>query len=1242
MMAKNTKYIWALMLSWLGMAAVAQSKYPSVLWEIKKNPTDAPSFLLGTYHLSNKGVFKFGDSLLWAMKKVDAVGTELNMGLWQREDYRMDRYSAAYNLYTGKFTPQGFTQSSLQKTNTIEKLPEFIKVVPSFINYFLYRNNPASEGLQEEAYLDRFVASLGYKLGKQVVGLEDLVSSKVLEIEGVKNEAAAEKKDNLKLPDGLTMQDIGDKIYDGYLNNNLDALDSFLVYEHSKEYGDKFIVARNYVQADSILAMMNQGKTIFAAVGCSHLVGAEGIINILRKKGYTLRPVTLSGGNDSEATQLKERVYPTPLSNVQVFDNITCQAPGEFYPYYATPIYKSAGHIDFANGAFYVVEKLVNNGLYYGYSGPQMLKAIDSLLYANIRGDIVSKKIGRHNTYHSVDVVCKIKNKDIERYQFIVTPYEIIKVKVGGKNTFAYSSWVDTFFNSVDIRYPVAQLQHHGFRVAAQYPLYSIVEQNDEYFDAWQRFVHYDSAKGQLNTVLKVKLHTGDQLYDSILDVAVSDSYFSSSLYSKKMRHQLLEKNKLQSFTLAGKKTLCVKYQLEFPYAYLVSSLADSGKVDTGFVKSFALVPLQYETLYSYVDTGKNLQMKLPYRLNLREDLKKVRDRRVKNNSRSYGLKDDDDKWYKYEPSMYAADYDKDMIEFEDKYGMENTFGNIVYFDSATRFSSATIFWKQLLWSNDVDKSSTKRHDDYVYTSSNNSPFRFSWRNIKMTQLQVDTASAAVQTASFWAIDTIENKKMFYKFILFDDKVVELYTYGRKNELQLSPFAQVVFNNLTPFRPQKTALVYTQGLSKLLSDYTTANQPQRDTLLKKMNHYYLQANDIATLNQCFAKLQSTKVADNILKRKLIDMVGNSVLAKEQWPALSAWLKTIFANKQELLTIRTMAAELILEQQNHHDAAWVLENIYRSGSPFRDYFMEDLMRYLKYTYPKQELIKKVQLSSFAQKKENQYMALIDSGYGTPKEWTTAFTTAKQNLEETEMATQIAAEKQLFTFEKADANTMRKSNDDNDDRFAQWLFSLFFNHFPTDKYFADKYQQYIKDNNYRGLLGALEGILKADKYPEAMVHEGLKKLQEAKRYWPELNTLFYDAQLYHKLPASFKDRKEICKYVLADKERYSPHDSIVFIKAIKHPYTTDSVYLYYYVKSKSSPRKLAYIIYKNDQSFLGDNETQYYEFTDERYGPKDNIDEQALDLLKKQYIGRYLRDGRYSYMGKGLEKELYSAD
>ena len=34
----------------------AQSKYPSILWEIKKTKDTKPSYLFGTYHVSSKGV----------------------------------------------------------------------------------------------------------------------------------------------------------------------------------------------------------------------------------------------------------------------------------------------------------------------------------------------------------------------------------------------------------------------------------------------------------------------------------------------------------------------------------------------------------------------------------------------------------------------------------------------------------------------------------------------------------------------------------------------------------------------------------------------------------------------------------------------------------------------------------------------------------------------------------------------------------------------------------------------------------------------------------------------------------------------------------------------------------------------------------------------------------------------------------------------------------------------------------
>lgn len=55
--------------------------------------------------------------------------------------------------------------------------------------------------------------------------------------------------------------------------------------------GYHFLLAgRNKLWMEKIPALINE-KSTFIAVGALHLCGDEGLIHLLREKGYTLRPV---------------------------------------------------------------------------------------------------------------------------------------------------------------------------------------------------------------------------------------------------------------------------------------------------------------------------------------------------------------------------------------------------------------------------------------------------------------------------------------------------------------------------------------------------------------------------------------------------------------------------------------------------------------------------------------------------------------------------------------------------------------------------------------------------------------------------------------------------------------------------------------------------------------------------------------------------------------------------------------
>lgn len=63
--------------------------------------------------------------------------------------------------------------------------------------------------------------------------------------------------------------------------------------EPSKAFKEKFLYKRNILQAvaiDSIIKI----TSLFAGIGAAHLPGERGVIELLRQKGYTVRPIPMS------------------------------------------------------------------------------------------------------------------------------------------------------------------------------------------------------------------------------------------------------------------------------------------------------------------------------------------------------------------------------------------------------------------------------------------------------------------------------------------------------------------------------------------------------------------------------------------------------------------------------------------------------------------------------------------------------------------------------------------------------------------------------------------------------------------------------------------------------------------------------------------------------------------------------------------------------------------------------------
>jgi uncharacterized protein YbaP (TraB family) len=284
---------------------IRDKKYPSLLWEISGKGMKKPSYLIGTMHVSSKLAFHLPDSFYVAIRNAQVVALETNPETWQEDMSKYDLTGGGINNYNNdyfgnyKSIPNDYlTINTLKFFKYDSKIERALYSIPSSINSLLYRTygNQASD-FEEDTFLDMYIFQCGKKWGKKVTGVENYGESMKLMAEAYKD-AAKDKDKKVRSYDGAEDYS-GDKLQEAYRNGNLDLLDSINKYNSiSSAFDEKFLYRRNEIQANSIDSILKSGSILFVGVGAAHLPGERGVIEILRKKGYKLRPVKM-GERDS-------------------------------------------------------------------------------------------------------------------------------------------------------------------------------------------------------------------------------------------------------------------------------------------------------------------------------------------------------------------------------------------------------------------------------------------------------------------------------------------------------------------------------------------------------------------------------------------------------------------------------------------------------------------------------------------------------------------------------------------------------------------------------------------------------------------------------------------------------------------------------------------------------------------------------------------------------------------------------
>ncbi len=228
-----------------------------LLWEISGNGLKEKSYLFGTLHSNDKRIFDLSDSVYYALDKANLIILEADIfELFKDIDSREDLPNTLYDK-DGK----AYTASEIASRTTYgdeNGMPQFIDAALEE-----YCHNANKKFFALEDVKDQL--NLGAKLNitKRVFindAFNDFSNQKLIEL---------------------------------YLKGDITAIERFIRANlaSDKKQFTALITDRNNKMAYKLDSLLRKKDSFFCAIGAGHLAGSEGVINLLRTRGFRLRPM---------------------------------------------------------------------------------------------------------------------------------------------------------------------------------------------------------------------------------------------------------------------------------------------------------------------------------------------------------------------------------------------------------------------------------------------------------------------------------------------------------------------------------------------------------------------------------------------------------------------------------------------------------------------------------------------------------------------------------------------------------------------------------------------------------------------------------------------------------------------------------------------------------------------------------------------------------------------------------------
>lgn len=271
-----------------------------LLWEISGNGLDKPSYLFGTHHIAPISVLDSVPGFNKALASADKVYGEMVMSTAQSPQSQqvMLSYAAA---------PQDSILTTVLSSAQIDSLDKVLKkymgpmastaqfapLKPAMVNTVLalVQSQAAFPNFNPAQQLDGEIQKRGAEAGKEIGGFETIEDQcKAMFGTSIMTQAN-ELMEMVRNDDKASGTAI--RLAKAYLSGDLNSMLAIMEDPElggDEEWSDRMLNKRN-ANWVRIMAGLLPTASVLIAVGAGHLPGDKGLISLLRKEGYTVKPV---------------------------------------------------------------------------------------------------------------------------------------------------------------------------------------------------------------------------------------------------------------------------------------------------------------------------------------------------------------------------------------------------------------------------------------------------------------------------------------------------------------------------------------------------------------------------------------------------------------------------------------------------------------------------------------------------------------------------------------------------------------------------------------------------------------------------------------------------------------------------------------------------------------------------------------------------------------------------------------